>query len=142
MATKAEPKFTEGQEVWLLSGRGRESRRLTTVTKVGRLYFEVDAHAGRRQYGIDTGYEKGDAHGNCSRIRTLEEQAVADRRQAAFEALKDAGITIDWRARDGLGVETMEALAVVAAPPDDLDGEVVNAVDTLKNYVNARAQGS
>lgn len=132
MATKPEPKFTVGQEVWL--SRAHRGDQRTTVEKVGRLYFEVAAC--RAQFSIETGVEKG-SYGNAYRVRTLAEQARRERIAAADEALKAAGIRFSGAQR--LSIATLEALAIVVGPTSHLPDEVVEAITVIENYADRRA---
>jgi hypothetical protein len=99
-------KFTLGQDVILSTNR--RGSIPTTVTKVGRLYFSVNAS--NQQFALDTGYEKGDRHGNCSRVRTIEEQARIDRSATAYRALREHDITLGYKAHRDLPIETIEAI--------------------------------
>ena len=95
------------------------------VTKVGRKWgtaaYEVDVHdwrgnTSRRteaiEFGLETGYERGDQFGNGYQVKTLERLEQERRSVAAVTSLRKAGISFD-----GVPfrhVEFLEALAEVA----------------------------
>lgn len=104
-------KFNEGDDVWLVRHYARLDPTRTTVTKVGRRYFEVANYRGR--FVIETGKEDGAYTG--AEVRTPAEQDRVERALAVHHQLKPLGIVIEYEARRDIPVETLEQIAVLVA---------------------------
>lgn len=134
MTTK--PKYTVGQEVWLVEPR--RPIQLVPVTKVGRTLVTVEHYGRDRQFRIDTGIQTGTIYGIGVCIRTQDEQVESERRAAALKALRAAHVEFELGYERSFDTSTIAALAIVANPPEDLDGEIVEAITVIKQYVEER----
>jgi len=115
---------TVGQEVRVFRGDRRSpgEGQSGTVVRVGRRLFDVETdNAGYPQvdtYRLETGY----IHSVYGReyVLTLEGVALAHRRQAAEDTLKDRRVILDPMRSRKLTTEQLEALAEVARTfPDE-----------------------
>lgn len=102
----ADPKYTVGQEVWLVNSRRRDR---VTVSKVGRTLVYIKQYGRDVAFRMDSGYENTDIA--ARHIMTDADLEAADRRAAVDQRLRDAGLRCDYSTLRRYSVETWEKIA-------------------------------
>lgn len=109
-AEKDAPQYVVGQRVWLYDVNDRANRgpESVVVTKVGRKLVTIEGKYGyTATHRIETG-RKNDDYGHTW-IKTDDERAADDRREAAVKRMHAHGLRFDYGARRH-STEAIEAI--------------------------------
>ena len=112
----------EGDEVRIFEHRAPEGGWAGKVTKVARKYATVEYEQATTEFDMGTGIERGYKGNNstyATRVKTLAEVALDQRRSTASQTLFRAGVSVNYPHR--LSLEQLEALAEVAGTFPELD---------------------
>lgn len=106
------PTFKVGDTVTLVKRTHRryepEAKVETTVTKVGRKYFWVEAAYPYQKFHLDSGTEVSNFSAACY-VTTPERDAAETHRAELIASLGELGVKFDWHSRK-LSSKTLEIL--------------------------------